>query len=92
MKNPGKIIQIVKYRAAGMASILLIMFTLMLACEEENGPSGYNPPADHTISQEGYMHKSGLDNPLANCVDCHGADLKGGSVGVSCYECHGKQW
>jgi len=81
-----------KDSAAGRVLILVLMLVFILACEKEDGPSGYNPPADHTISQEGYMHKSGLDNPLVNCVDCHGADLKGGSVGVSCYECHGKQW
>ena len=92
MKNPFKIKKTFRNYAEGPVSILLFMFVLIASCEKEEGPSGYNPPADHTISKDGYMHKSGLDNPLANCVDCHGADLKGGSVGVSCYQCHGQKW
>ncbi|MEZ5070217.1 MAG: hypothetical protein R2751_04415 [Bacteroidales bacterium] len=72
---------------------LVLLFTLvfLVACEEYEG-SKYNPPADHAISKEGVMHKSGLDQPLTNCASCHGADLQGGTAGVSCYECHGKKW
>jgi len=38
------------------------------------------------------MHKSGLSDPTLNCAACHGADLKGGTSQVSCYECHGVEW
>lgn len=79
-------------RAVSRMSAFLLVFVLLVACEKENEPSGYNPPADHTVSKEGYMHKSGLDQPLVNCVNCHGGDLKGGTVGISCYECHGQKW
>ena len=79
-------------RAAGMVSVLLLMFVLVIACEKEGNYPDYNPPADHTISQDGVMHKSGLQDPLTNCVGCHGADLQGGNVGVSCFECHGQKW
>jgi len=82
----------IKDHAAGTVSILLLMFILMVSCEKENGQPDYNPPADHTISKDGFMHRSGLNDPLANCVNCHGADLQGGTTGVSCYQCHGKQW
>ena len=44
-------------------------------------------PAGHTDSQKGVMHHTGKDDPLANCVSCHGAKLKGGT-GPSCYTCH----
>jgi len=47
--------------------------------------------ADHTISKNGKLHKSGLYSPSTNCVECHGSDLKGDS-GPSCYKCHGSVW
>jgi cytochrome c553 len=72
-------------------SIILVMIILFIGCEKSNDPN-YNPPADHTISKSGFMHKNGLDQPLTNCVGCHGADLKGGTAGVSCFECHGTKW
>lgn len=73
--------------------MVLLIIVLLFGCSSstESG-SKYNPPADHTVSKEGVKHKSGLNDPLANCVGCHGADLKGGTVGVSCYECHGAKW
>jgi len=72
-------------------SLLAVMIVFFIGCEKTND-SKYNPPADHTISQGGYMHKSGLTQPLVNCVSCHGSDLKGGTTGVSCFECHGTKW
>ena len=79
-------------RAAGKVAILLLMLVLIIACEKTNDLPDYNPPPDHTISKDGFMHKSGLDQPLSNCVSCHGSDLEGGTTGVSCYECHSKEW
>jgi mono/diheme cytochrome c family protein len=72
-------------------SIIMLMLLLGISCEKKNG-TDYNPPADHTISKDGVMHKSGLKEPLDNCISCHGDDLRGGTSGVSCYECHGKEW
>ena len=80
-----------KNNALVIISIILIIPALIIGCERGND-SKHNPPADHTVSKDGYMHKSGLTEPLVNCVSCHGSDLKGGAVGVSCYECHGKKW
>ena len=74
-----------KNHTSTKVSIILVMIVLFIGCEKTND-SKYNPPADHTISQGGYMHKSGLDQPLLNCVSCHGSDLKGGTTGVSCFE------
>lgn len=71
------------------AVILLAVFSF--GCEKTN-TSDYSPPADHTIRKDGFMHKTGLEQPMTNCISCHGADLKGGSTGVSCFECHGKEW
>lgn len=72
-------------------TVILGMIALFAGCENANDTK-YNPPADHTINQSGYMHKSGLNQPLVNCVSCHGSDLKGGTTGVSCFECHGTKW
>jgi len=77
--------------ASVKVSMILLVLALLIGCEKTNDPK-YNPPADHTISKDGFMHKNGLDQPLTNCVSCHGSDLKGGATGVSCFECHGTQW
>ena len=45
----------------------------------------------HNVVKDGYKHAAGLNSPSANCVDCHGADLRGG-IGPSCYACHGAEW
>ncbi|MHC1730559.1 MAG: hypothetical protein AB9888_00785 [Bacteroidales bacterium] len=80
-----------KTRTSVKVMMMLAVMALFIGCEKTNS-SGYNPPADHTVNQDGYMHKSGLTQPLTNCVSCHGADLRGGSTGVSCFECHGTKW
>ena len=92
MKMPVQIKRRLIGQAAGKVSVLLIIFAFIAACEKEGNYPDYNPPADHTISQDGVMHKSGFNDPLTNCVGCHGADLTGGNVGVSCFECHGQKW
>ncbi len=62
------------------------------SCTKTTDLPKYSPPADHTISKNGTMHKPGLDQATVNCIACHGNDLQGGTTGVSCYECHGKKW
>jgi hypothetical protein len=55
---------------------------------------------NHTLLQTGpdgsFYHKAGLYQPAANCTECHGQDLKGGSyrssTTQSCYKCHGPTW
>lgn len=92
MKIPFKNKNKSKARTAEKVSILFLLLIFIISCEKTNDLPKYNPPADHTISKDGFLHKSGLDQPLTNCVSCHGSDLKGGTTGVSCYECHGKEW
>jgi len=91
MKGPLNIKNDMKNHTAVKVSLILLFLGLIIGCEKANDPK-YNPPADHTISKDGYMHKSGLEQPLVNCVSCHGSDLKGGTAGVSCFECHGTKW
>jgi hypothetical protein len=59
----------------------VVSLPLLAACsdDEEGG---------HDVSKNGVMHKSGLEDPLRNCTECHGANLRGGK-GPSCYSCHG---
>lgn len=80
-----------KSYAVVRVSMMLLFIALIIGCEKANDPK-HNPPSDHTISKDGFMHKSGLEQPLVNCVSCHGANLKGGTSGVSCFECHGTKW
>ena len=70
----------------------IFLFVLTVSCSDDDEYPQYDPPADHTISQEGVMHKPGLNDPLSNCITCHGADLGGGTSQVSCFECHGEEW
>jgi hypothetical protein len=71
-----------------------ILFSLIIvsSCTKDKVEPSYDPPVDHTINQDGFKHKTGLNDPLTNCIACHGADLKGGTTGVSCFECHGTKW
>jgi len=91
MKVTLKIKNYMKNYPSIKVSMMLLMLVLFIGCEKTNN-SKYSPPADHSISKDGYMHKSGLDQPLLNCVSCHGSDLTGGTTGVSCFECHGTKW
>lgn len=72
--------------------LTFVLFVLVCSCEKSENYPSYSPPEDHTVSKEGVMHKSGLEDPMTNCAVCHGSDLQGGTVGVSCYECHKKKW
>ena len=68
-----------------------LLAAALTGCSTSTTPSA-TPPADHTVNKSGVYHKTGLTDPLTNCVSCHGADLKGGTSGVSCYSCHGPKW
>jgi hypothetical protein len=91
MKVPLKIKNNMKNHAVAKLPMILIVLAFIIGCEKTNDTK-QNPPQDHTISKDGFMHKSGLEQPLVNCVSCHGSDLKGGTTGVSCFECHGTKW
>lgn len=64
---------------------------VIIPCDSSTEPSSSIAPSDHIVNKNDVMYKSGLISTLANCVSCHGSDLKGGSAGVSCYSCHGQK-
>ena len=78
--------------ASNIFYYLFITIIILFSYCSSPTESKYDPPSDHTISKDGAKHKSGLNAPMENCITCHGSDLKGGTSGVSCYECHGKKW
>ena len=79
MKSLPSIKKRMKVHTSGMMAILFSAFMIIIACEESNVQK-YNPPSDHTISQDGYMHKTGLVQPLVNCVTCHGSEFLIGAI------------
>ena len=82
----------------GIRPIYLAVTSLCLAlvggavgCDDATSPN--NPPATHTVIQDGVAHAPGLNDPTQNCTTCHGADLRGGPDGQpSCFSCHGQKW
>ncbi len=76
-----------------MYFVIILLSIGLLQCTTSTEPTNNsNAPSDHSVNKNGVMHKSGLQSPLSNCINCHGGDLKGGDVGVSCFSCHGKKW
>jgi len=75
-----------------LAMILAGAMVLGMAACSSPASDSTNHPADHTVNKNGVYHKPGLENPTTNCVACHGSDLRGGTAGVSCYQCHGQKW
>ena len=54
--------------------------------------SAPDSPYPHTVNNDGIMHGAGIDDPLANCTECHGDQLEGTASTPSCYDCHGQRW
>ncbi|MCG8456082.1 MAG: hypothetical protein MI919_07355, partial [Holophagales bacterium] len=55
----------------------------------------FDPPGSHNIplGECEYLHPPGLSEPFANnCGVCHGSDLRGSSIGPSCFLCHDAIW
>jgi mono/diheme cytochrome c family protein len=68
-----------------------LMFWVMACSDSSTGPE--DAPDGHTVVKGGVAHAPGLNDPIANCASCHGADLRGGSGGQpSCFSCHGQKW
>jgi len=56
------------------------------------GDTGGGLPPTHTNSEEGVLHADGNNTPYSSgCTACHGSTLQG-SVGPSCFACHGVKW
>ena len=77
--------------AGGLVPVLLVVGAFM-GCSDSGTPPE-DAPEGHTVVKDGVPHAPGLNDPLASCVTCHGADLRGGDGGEpSCFACHGQKW
>lgn len=52
-------------------------------------PPGWEDAPDHGVTTN---VSAGIDPNGSDCRDCHGADLTGGTVSVSCDSCHQAGW
>jgi hypothetical protein len=88
-----------------MKSLLAVLISLLFAlavagCWDPDNPiragrNGAGVPArpSHNANLGGYLHAPGYCQPLQNCAQCHGSNLRGGTSGEpSCYECHDAKW
>lgn len=66
--------------ARTLTAALIVSLPLFANCGGDGGGS-------HDVIKGGVGHRPGLEDPLHNCVECHGATLQGGR-GPSCYSCH----
>lgn len=75
-----------KIRLLSLVLAILTPVIIMSVGCSGGGDSG-SSTTEHNIDKGGTMHAAGSDNPLVNCVSCHGTALRGGT-GTSCYSCH----
>ncbi|MDH5559699.1 MAG: hypothetical protein OEY59_02440 [Deltaproteobacteria bacterium] len=69
--------------------ILMISLISLISCDEKEILRGDDFHRTVLVQNHGV----GYDDPLNNCAECHGDDLKGGENGeVSCYLCHANMW
>lgn len=72
--------------------VCVLLAAWLVACSDSPTRPDRDPPEDHDVSRDGVLHAGGAGDPENNCADCHGDNLRGGDVGVSCFECHGAVW
>jgi predicted CxxxxCH...CXXCH cytochrome family protein len=79
------------YRRSLLSLILLVAFAGIAGCTNDKSSGGVSSPADWVVVPSGGRHaKSATLTYIANggsssCIECHGADLSGGSSKVSCF-------
>lgn len=85
-------------RHSKLSLILLVAFAAFFGCGGDNSSGGSSSPPDWVVLPSGGQHaKSATRDYIAEsesipCMECHGADLSGGTSQVSCFEnpagCH----
>jgi predicted CxxxxCH...CXXCH cytochrome family protein len=74
-----------------MSLILLVAFAGIAGCGDDQSSGGMSSPPDWVVVPSGGRHaKSATLTYIANdgsssCIECHGADLSGGTSQVSCF-------
>jgi hypothetical protein len=46
----------------------------------------------HSVDLGGFGHLAGYEDPVSNCMSCHGSDLMGEDEIPSCFACHDQKW
>jgi predicted CxxxxCH...CXXCH cytochrome family protein len=70
----------------------LVMVTAFCGCGSDEiivGKSKVHPPGWNIINSPDFHGTESLLKGLQRCYQCHGSDLDGGIVDVSCFDCHG---
>jgi len=80
-----------------------IIIPVSACAREPTDAKPENLPADHTVGNDGFLHRPGFETPFApssGCTVCHGAGLRDGSANIngvnvttpSCFSGHGQRW
>jgi hypothetical protein len=69
----------------------LIIVVLVWSCSKEvvPTPSVTHPEGWSDVNSAVFHGEKVRTDSSESCIQCHGADYKGGNSGVSCYQCHG---
>jgi len=73
---------------------LVILLLLIAGCSQEKSTSTLpetHPEAWMDASSQDFHGNVALTRGATSCAVCHGADLNGGEVGISCNECHAEK-
>jgi len=76
--NNGRSNRAVKKEAVLLRIILLGLFSLLITCL-------YVSCGRHTEEIGGVGHVEGYEDPVKNCTECHGNDLRGDDDAPSCF-------
>lgn len=71
-----------------LASVVAAAALAVAAASCSGNPSDY----PHTVNNGGVWHGEGIDDPVANCTECHGDMLQGTDTTPSCTDCHDRRW
>jgi predicted CxxxxCH...CXXCH cytochrome family protein len=85
-------------RQSTLSLMLLVAFAGIAGCANDHSPGGMISPPDWVVLPSGGRHATSAtltyiaNDGSSSCIECHGADLSGGTSNVSCFDnpagCH----
>ncbi|MBE0569583.1 MAG: CxxxxCH/CxxCH domain-containing protein, partial [Deltaproteobacteria bacterium] len=78
-------------RRSTLSLILLAAFAGIAGCGNDDSSGGMSSPPDWVVVPSGGLHATRAtltyiaNGGISSCVECHGADLSGGTSNVSCF-------